>query len=620
LIDQSIDANSLCEVISSTLWDVTCKCLVPIDPRRRKKKRRRLVGNGDISDNDAVDNVLYESGAVTMGMMVYYVAKDFKNTFKAAPNALSSSEDTEKVLIVILLYSGLWSIGLFCMGFLGFKQYYTRTNKMKKLLNQIEIDRSKEPHQSQDINGRHRHRRSNQLGGRSSGAHDMHSQMDTEKMRIKLSDYVKSVIPSVFNTTSAFTCMKNEILRHHAYLRLMSHNVTERLPTLSMAQLLTTQTILMFLLAVLYDVQGPEDDGTCGNFVDQSACEKRRSLFDSDQSYCLWQNTPTDGAASCVYHQINFTYQVSLYCAVIASVFSALVLRPVHYLFGILNSPTAASVEAALALSKTFMQKDFPSTGALAGMIRRASISVQNAARKAGDQIQTMLKLKSARFIPEDTQVAYRHARLSMTILLEGVNQTTSHDTNDEKDDHLEKNDVFHGKVEDLRLVENLSNGIGPTASEFDNKIQKLKEDLHQTRKLIAHHYGNSSTVLLEFDQAWGMNGIDRSFVSLRHGRTTRIFPRHYYPSHTIMPNEEFDEHTMTSLDIMKTEMQFVSTVSANFVKELTACPDDRAGVEILQLFIQDLLGRDTAAAKIFRAKADEDYAPCRLSKHGKRS
>ncbi len=28
-----------------------------------------------------------------------------------------------------------------------------------------------------------------------------------------------------------------------------------------------------------------------------------------------------------------------------------------------------------------------------------------------------------------------------------------------------------------------------------------------------------------------------------------------------------------------------------------------------MQLFVQDLLGRDTAAAKIFRAKADEDYS-----------
>jgi hypothetical protein len=34
---------------------------------------------------------------------------DFKNTFKAAPNALSSESDTERVFVVIFMYSVLWA-------------------------------------------------------------------------------------------------------------------------------------------------------------------------------------------------------------------------------------------------------------------------------------------------------------------------------------------------------------------------------------------------------------------------------------------------------------------------------------------------------------------------------
>jgi hypothetical protein len=43
-------------------------------------------------------------------------------------------------------------------------------------------------------------------------------------------------------------------------------------------------------------------------------------------------------------------------------------------------------------------------------------------------------------------------------------------------------------------------------------------------------------------------------------------------------------------------------------IKFLKSTPDHHKGLEILQLFIKDLLGRDSSAARIFKSKVDEDY------------
>jgi hypothetical protein len=43
-------------------------------------------------------------------------------------------------------------------------------------------------------------------------------------------------------------------------------------------------------------------------------------------------------------------------------------------------------------------------------------------------------------------------------------------------------------------------------------------------------------------------------------------------------------------------------------VDELKLCTDMQAGMEILHLFVVDLLGRHTPATKIFQGKTDEDF------------
>ena len=56
---------------------------------------------------------------------------------------------------------------------------------------------------------------------------------------------------------------------------------------------------------------------------------------------------------------------------------------------------------------------------------------------------------------------------------------------------------------------------------------------------------------------------------------------------------------------------------SARRVAKLHLLPEENVGIEILTLFILDLLGRDTPAARIFLRKVDEDFKSTRVVTNG---
>ena len=72
---------------------------------------------------------------------------------------------------------------------------------------------------------------------------------------------------------------------------------------------LTVQTMLMFLIAIFYDVEYPTDDGTCGTYVDEKSCLSERSMFDTSTTTCEW-NLSDDGGGSCMWVEPTISYKV----------------------------------------------------------------------------------------------------------------------------------------------------------------------------------------------------------------------------------------------------------------------------------------------------------------------
>ncbi len=54
----------------------------------------------------------------------------------------------------------------------------------------------------------------------------------------------------------------------------------------------------------------------------------------------------------------------------------------------------------------------------------------------------------------------------------------------------------------------------------------------------------------------------------------------------------------------LKKEMRFVQNEAKNKLEKLSTAEDSQIGLEMLHLFVLDLLGRDTPAAKIFLVKS----------------
>jgi len=63
----------------------------------------------------------------------------------------------------------------------------------------------------------------------------------------------------------------------------------------------------------------------------------------------------------------------------------------------------------------------------------------------------------------------------------------------------------------------------------------------------------------------------------------------------------------------IRNELQLVRKQSAEKVEKLSMAVDEHIGLEILHLFVLDLLGRETPAARIFESKTDEEFEHARV-------
>eukprot|EP00981_Chlorochromonas_danica_P015507 scaffold12727_cov297-Ochromonas_danica.AAC.1 len=140
------------------------------------------------------------------------------------------------------------------------------------------------------------------------------------------------------------------------------------------AAMLTSITLSCFLLAWLYDLQYPDDDGSCEQHTSLTSCLEKRSMLDSSQSYCVWrtakvieagrlletkgsqilssqsvQSSLTDEELrrQCQFSEQDASLQAILVVAMIVSLISAVLNRLVSALFALMEAPTACASTAA---------------------------------------------------------------------------------------------------------------------------------------------------------------------------------------------------------------------------------------------------------------------------------
>ena len=115
-----------------------------------------------------------------------------------------------------------------------------------------------------------------------------------------------------------------------------------------------------------------------------------------------------------------------------------------------------------------------------------------------------------------------------------------------------------------------------------DTLFQELEANVSMQRKLLRH------SELDAFDRQWGIDPTGE-FVRLERVGfcvTTKIGAK----------------------ETISREIDAVKKISFLKIEKLKLASDAHAGLEILHLFVLDLLGRDTSAARIFEQKSEEDF------------
>jgi hypothetical protein len=305
--------------------------------------------------------------------------------------------------------------------------------------------------------------------------------------------------------------------------------------------------MLMFLLALLYDLQAPQNDGSCVNFINEPSCTDRKSLLDPTQSYCTWDIE----TQSCIYIAPKITVKIGLYCAILVALVSGLAMVPLDLLFRILYAPSEERLRAKLAAASLSSLNDIGTAGGMRTRDKKVAVAVQ-------PKSELLLKVEEE----------YRKQRGKMILVVKKIPEQTQHA-------YVKAKSFVHEVLHEHELDSEIRHDERVCSSgllnEFKLQRQKLlsQEDIH------------------EFEAAWGLDGL------LSSNQTEHL-------KNKIMLNAK--------LDIIAHEIQSVEKESTYRIHKLAECSDEQKGVELMQLFVLDLLGRDTIAARILRAKMEEDF------------
>jgi hypothetical protein len=249
--------TSDCRVISFTATNTTCGCSVT----NSTDSRRRLG-----TDSATLDIV----GAVSQ------TADEFTGTFGYA-GPLFTTNSITKVYVVLSLFVSVWVLGI----------AISLAMIRHKRVSEKDI---KSMHESHD------RKKKSADNSRSPAA-----------VRQYLIDYINETFPAVFGDSKGIGRFVTELTRHHSYIKLMigAKESTDTEKAVKMTEMLTVQTFLIFSLALFYNLQAPDDDGSCSSHDTQNACLAKKSVFDSSVSYCKWIEVPTDDYS---YGNISLTH------------------------------------------------------------------------------------------------------------------------------------------------------------------------------------------------------------------------------------------------------------------------------------------------------------------------
>lgn len=326
----SAASGQSCVTLNETATFLTCRC---------------TLGNNLLQPG---------TGVVAAGVVLKFVGSDFSNTFKAA-NALNSGGAASQASTMIILFSMLWGSALllmFCFGVQRLWQYdkknkihdeamTSNTFGLKALVQRRKIMQKQHKVDEPDYG---------------TNKKDFKESIENNLTFAQLMEYINSVFPPAFAKRAILKIVARELYHHHEYVNLFFKLVERSDPMLDIFKMISMQSYLLFLLALLYDLNYPDDDGSCQLNTTEQDCLQRTSLLDPAQTYCQWSSTastsPIGGVTVedglCAYAQPTFSFNTALYISTMIAFATCIYLGPLEYGMTLLAAPDSSAAASSL--------------------------------------------------------------------------------------------------------------------------------------------------------------------------------------------------------------------------------------------------------------------------------
>jgi len=170
------------------------------------------------------------------------------------------------------------------------------------------------------------------------------------KAQVSMERFINCLFPGSLGDKEGHKRLGRELMETELFTLILTGE-TQAKRFSSALYLVSTITVSSFLLAFLYAIQYPIDDGTCATYIESGACETAKSMFDQDQPACYWFTAadPGDGAGElghCEWRDVDISANVLVAILLITVVITGPVYAALNYAFDfILNAPTIEQVD-----------------------------------------------------------------------------------------------------------------------------------------------------------------------------------------------------------------------------------------------------------------------------------
>jgi hypothetical protein len=655
----SLSSNhSVCQTIAFTQAETICSCAFTSFVLGTENDEHEIVRNRGLTTTAGWKNLVTAAESVE---------KDFVQTF-SAQSELGGSQGAEKAKIMIAIVCFIWGGGLVLFLFISLREkLYFAAKEEKKQKEKEELTKrlylEKEEGQQDRI--------------RKSQKQKEHKEL-VDKIKEEIFLYIDLLIPAVYNAKETFIqrCQR-EIALHHRYFNLMS--VDLKRPTsltrfYKTVKILSVQTASMFLQAVLFDLQNPQDDGTCSSFTTEVNCLSRKTVLDSSQSYCQWDE---QSSQQCSYAQPMFSEVAVIYVMIITAICISIFKVPVDYSLEVWICPvyeqqdfvkpnqiiplsfgsttTAIRTEEDRRQPSTTSFPNIPYLGLKPFFMTPFRLFLSNSSSLAASiKSQKVLGRAMPREVP---RIHAAMNAFASKISRQTLNQTASYDMTQWEADDFENDleNYLSTMTVEQKFVKDLCEHIINCRLELKAKLLEQlsspqQEHAHESSKkeVLARLLRENPMWKLYNDQ-WGIPAKPRSSSSsvedLSRNRMNSTRNRYSHqedededdqyrandgeerPVTALRENNEhlFREILQNSIDsensseifrlfepnAIKQYLKFAQDFQENYVASQTKLEklnSENASIELMYLFIMDLLGQTTAAAKVFHNKFNEEY------------